>query len=168
MAKSLKRQQRDILHDYIDRVRKRIIFSQNNIKPPLRASGALQASMKVDVTQDGKSSFLSSAGQYLATTFEGVGTRAGQIFPWRQLTQWLRFKGITGVRDRSGRFLPRKSIAYLMALKIWKFGSAVRRGDRKGVPIQRILKEELPKTSAALAEAYAQDFADDVKRKLEQ
>ena len=167
-AKLLKKQ-RVVLFNYIDRVRLSIIESQNNVKPPLRASGKLQASLVVDVNPKSDKAFLSShPDNYLATTYDGVGTPPNQVFPWRQLNQWLRFKGIQGVRDKRGRFLPRNSIAYLMALKIWKFGSAVHRGERAGVPIFTLLKKHLPRTSEEMAVLYAQDFADDVKKKLAQ
>ena len=157
--------QHKILTDYIEQVKLAIIKSQNTLSPPLKASGNLQRSMKVIKGSHSDTAFL-SADNYLSTTFAGVGIKKGTIFPYRQLIQWLRFKNISGVRDERGRFMPRKTIAYLMARKIWLEGSGVSRGTRPGVPINKILKQQLPATGRKLAQAYARDFANDVKKEL--
>ena len=154
-----------ILRKYIERVSKDIKTSQKEVDPALFASGNLQRSMKVHINSDMDSAFLTS-DPYLSTTFQGVGIKKGTIFPLRQVTQWLTYKPIVP-RDEQGRFLPRKSLAYLIARKIWLEGSAVARGDRQGVPIFDILKKNLPDTANDLAQAYARDFANKTKKELE-
>ena len=161
---SLEQIQGKILHDYIEDVKKQIILAQDVAQPALVASGNLQSSMKVTVGVHSDRAFL-TADNYLATTFQGVGTRAGQVFPYRQLQQWVKFK--PRFRDPQGRFLSDKRAAYLVASKIWREGSAVRRGARQGVPINKILRANLPPTGRKLAQAYARDYANDVKKKLE-
>ena len=158
--------QSDILAEYIQNVIDAIKLAQDNAIPyQLKASGNLQESMKVVKGQHSDRAFL-SADNYLSTTFQGVGVKKNKIFPLRQITQWLTYKPIVP-RDEQGRFLPRKSLAYLIARKIWLEGSAVARGDRQGVPINKILKAELPPTGRKLAQAYARDFANKTKKELE-
>lgn len=167
MAKSLEQLQREALEEYINDVRLDIIKEQNAAQPfPFRASGNLQAKMKVQYSTASDTAYLDSPS-YLPTTFQGNGVKPKKIFPFNQLIQWLRFKNIQGVRDERGRFLPRKSIAYLMARKIWMQGNALYRGERQGVPINKVLRRNLPDTAQKLAKAYAQEFIRQTKKEID-
>ena len=167
MAESIEQIQQKILKDYIQEVINAIKLAQDTASPwALKASGQLQTSMKVLESPLSDKAFL-SASSYLSTTFEGVGIRKG-IFPFRQIKNWLKIKGITVARDRTtGEFLSQERLAGAIASKIFLEGSAVRRKDRQGVPINKILRAKLPTTGRRLALAYAQDFANDVKQELE-
>ena len=166
MPHSIEHIQAQILFDYVEVIRQEIITAQNNASPPLRASGRLQTSLKVSVGVHSDRAFLSSEGNYLETTYDQVGIPAGQVFPFRQLLEsWIPFK--PRFRNADGTFMSAKSAAYVVARKIWLFGSAVHRKTRRGIPIFAILRSNLPKTARRLAQAYARDFAADVKRRLE-
>ena len=157
---ALEQETNKILKDYLERVKLDIIKSQNQLG--LKASGFSAAHLKFNKSQKKGQAFLVSP-VYLPLTFDGVGVKPFKIFPWRQLTQWLRFKPIGGVRDSRGRFIPRKSLAYLMASKIWQKGTAIFRG-KKGIPIKEILEKNLPETGREIAEAYARDLITDIRK----
>ena len=151
--------------EYLDNVKQAIITAQDSAKPyPFRYTGF---SKGMTVKAKGGKAFLSGAN-YLPTNFYGIKPK--KIFPWKQITQWLTKGGLINfpVRDAKGRFIPRKSLAYLIASKIWQKGSAVHRGERPGIPIKKILQVNLVETGNKMAEAYAKSFTDDLKKTFNQ
>ena len=42
--------------------------------------------------------------------------------PAKAFSQWVIRKGLKGVRDKEGKFIPRKSMQYLLARSIFKYG----------------------------------------------
>jgi len=153
-----------ILIDYLESVQKEIEIAKTNAQPwPLVASGKSASLTKVVKGTHSGQAYLQAPG-YLFTLFEGVGIRPRKIFPWEQITQWLRFKPIAGVRDDQGRFLPRRELAYLIAEKIWRLGSGVFRKTRTGIPIEQILRDNLPKTGRKLAKAYQQEMLEEIRK----
>ena len=152
-----------ILKEYLEAVKAEIEIAKTNAQPwPLVASGKSAALTKVVKGTHSGQAFLQAPG-YLFTLFEGVGIRPRKIFPWEQITQWLRFKPIAGVRDDQGRFLPRRELAYLIAEKIWRLGSGVFRGTRQGIPIEKILNDNLPTTGRKLAKAYQRELLTQIR-----
>jgi hypothetical protein len=149
-----------ILEDYLNTVKKEIFISQENLQ--ITASGFSERNTKVSKGSHSNQAFLSSPA-YLTTNFDGVGIRAGKIFPLRQMSQWLIHKNLPGVRGEDGRFLSRKQQQYLIARKIWTQGTDIYNGA-PGIPINMILKANLPKTGRKLAQAYAREMAASIKR----
>ena len=50
----------------------------------------------------------------------GSGKGKGKIVP--AIDRWVITRGIPGIRDSKGRFIPRKSLVFLIARKIFRFG----------------------------------------------
>lgn len=156
-------QTREIITDYLETVNIAIERAKQDSSPwPLIASGKSKNETKI-VKGSKPGQILYLAPGYLFTLFEGVGIGKNKIFPWAQITQWLRFKPISGVRDERGRFLPRRELAFLIAEKIWRLGSGVFRGTRTGVPIEKILEDNLPETGTKIAKAYQQEMLKQIR-----
>ena len=149
-----------VLEDYLNVVKKQIFISQRNLQ--ITASGFSEQTTKVVKGTHSNQAFLTSPG-YLFTNFDGVGVKRGKIFPMRQMNKWLIDKNLPGVRDSKGRFLTRKQSAFLIARKIWQQGTDIALGA-PGIPINKILKANLPPTGRKLALAYAREMAAQVKR----
>lgn len=151
-----------ILRQYIDDVRKAIIQSQ--VALGITGSTYSARAMKVQSAPLSGSAFL-AAPSYLPTNFNGVGRRPSDKFPpkWAILN-WMRTKPGFIPRDKQGRFVSYESAAYLIARKIAQDGTDIYTGKKKGVPIIPILKKLLPPAGRKLAQAYARDYANDVKK----
>jgi len=149
-----------VLEDYLNKVKADIFLSQHNLQ--ITASGFSERTTKVVKGSHSGQAFLTSP-RYLFTNFDGVGVKKGKIFPLKQMSQWLVHKNLPGIRDERGRFLSRKQQQYLIARKIWLQGTDIANGAQ-GIPINKILKVNLPPTGRKLAQAYAREMAAQIKR----
>tara|TARA_R100001244_G_C5163917_1_gene131260 strand:+ start:1145 stop:1690 length:546 start_codon:yes stop_codon:yes gene_type:complete len=83
------------------------------------------------------------------------GTLRGAINKW--VTQKKELKNI---RDKQGRFIPRKSLQFLIVRSIWTTGLKTTLFFTK--PLKRITK----KNDKKIMEAFIKDFAQDLKRSI--
>ena len=143
------------LIDYLDAVKLDIFFEQDQLD--IVASGFSSSNTKVLRGSHSNQAFLRGP-DYLFTNFEGVGRRSGTFPPEQAIRNWIRAKGLSP-RDEQGRFLTVDQTAFLIARKIGQQGTDIRTGKRKGIPIDAILKRNLPPTGRKLAQAYARDFS---------
>jgi hypothetical protein len=85
------------------------------------ASGKLLRSLKFDVAEAVQGIQISfQASEYAYWVDQGRKPNRRPP-PTSVIEDWIKIKGIQG-RDKQGRFIKRKSLAYLMARKIGKFG----------------------------------------------
>jgi len=154
-------EQQAILEEYLNNVGIDIIVAQEQLG--IRTTGFSANSVKVLKGTHSGQAFLSSQ-LYLNTNFDKVGRKPGGRPPQQDIADWVRNKGIQ-LRDRkTGRFLAVEQTAFLIARKIGKLGTDIYTGKRKGIDIKGILKENLPPTGRKLAQAYAREYAQQIKR----
>lgn len=91
-------------------------------------------------------------------TWVDEGRRPGKMPPLRAIDRWVRQKkGISGIRDEKGRFIPRKTQVYLFAKSIGQYGY----GGTNFV--NKAINSVIDQIAEDLGEAAAQYAADLIK-----
>lgn len=151
-----------VLNDYLETVKQEIFLSQNQLG--ITASGFSENNTRITSGLSGRA-FL-SAPRYLTTNFDRVGRRAGGFAPIQPIKDWIAVKGIQLRDQKTGRFMSRDQGAFLIARKIGQQGTDIYSGKRPGIPIKRILKEQLPTAGRQLAKAYANEMINEVNKAI--
>lgn len=103
-------------------------------------TGALAKSLRAEARKDGEAIVLEFFGNdYSEFVRQGVqgsvssakapnspfrfGTKTGEKGGLRRgIDRWVITKGVGNIRDKKGRFIPRKSLVFLISIKIYRFG----------------------------------------------
>ena len=161
----------DELINYLNRVKVRIIDEQS--AAGLRLTGFSANSIQVQRSRSIKSGrFVAGAAlgstAYLVTNFKGIGVKAGVFPPFGKgssLEKWVRQRGIT-TTDKDGRIQTAAQTSFLVALSIFKRGTAIRRRSRRGIDYQAILKDELPPTLDEITQDVTADIIGDFNKAI--
>ena len=146
----------------------------NLTKKRINASKGLYNSLKYEVRQDKNSIFIDFyANEYGDFIDKGVkgskstyaesrnspykysGTK--KMIPTKALDQWVIKRKLKGIRDDKGRFIPRKTLKYIIAKSIYQKGIKATLFFTK--PFERAY-ENLPED---LMEAFAKDINENLK-----
>lgn len=94
-------------------------------------------------------------------TWVDEGRRPGKMPPLAAIDKWsVTKKGLSGIRDEQGRFIPRKTLNYLRARSIGKYGF-------KGTDfLNKAINNFIGQVENDLGEAAAQYVADIIKDQL--
>ena len=143
-------------------------------------TGALYDSMPVKVGENQHAYYVNITPQvdYWEFVDKGVQGASRNIFPRQSespfkygsgkggrglrgaIDKWVIQKGIGGTRDAQGRFLPRKSLVYLISNAIWH------RGLKPTFFISDTLKRLKPKAMQWIAQALGEDIANAIRESL--
>lgn len=86
------------------------------------------------------------------------GRRPGRMPPLRVIDRWSIAKGLSGLRDEKGRFIPRKTLNYLRARSIGEYGYY--KTDFVQKAINSVLNDVTEKLGEGAAQ-YVRELLDD-------
>lgn len=91
--------------------------------------------------------------------FADEGRKPGRQPPISVIENWIKVKNIKG-RDKKGRFIKRKSLAFAIARSIGKVGSPAKKGVRVPAPnvVDKSTKIVLDRYKKQLTEASIEEF----------
>ena len=125
----------ELVEAVLNKFAKRVIqqAKQNLTKKKKNASKELYNSLDYDLSV-GPNSFsltfeMEDYGEYQDKGVSGVNRKyntpykyTNKMPPPKAFAQWVVRKGLQGIRDKQGRFIPRKSLQYLIARSVYNNG----------------------------------------------
>lgn len=161
----------DILRNYLERVKRRIIDEQSGLG--IKLTGFSARSLMVERTRSSKSGRFEagatlSSVNYLVTNFDGVGVGPGVFPPFGKesaLFEWVKKRGIIAT-TKEGRILTQAQTTFLVARSIYLRGTDINRGAVPGIDFEQITADELPDTAQDLALLYGSEILEDFNKAI--
>jgi len=162
---------------YLTSFAKRVVAEAKKGVAPAKATGALEASIKYEITETkqgytvefksldyGKFIDQGVSGKEKRRYYKDIqGKRRQSPFRYKNLKpptgpidKWVVVKGIKAARNKKGRFIKRKSLVYAITVNIYKYGI-------KGLSFYSTpLREELKDFKQNYAVSFKKDFINTV------
>lgn len=161
----------DILRNYLERVKRRIIDEQSGLG--IKLTGESARSLMVERTRSTKTGRFEagatlSSVNYLVTNFDGVGVNPGVFPPFgkdSELFKWVQKRGIIAT-TKEGRILTQAQTTFLVARSIYQRGTNINRGAVPGIDFKQITADEMAQTSEELALNFGAEIIEDFNKAI--
>ena len=104
----------------------------------LRASGFFANNIQVK----GRELIIPKYGEYISDNASPKGVKKAPRLGSGIIQEWARQKGVQ-FRREDGTFMSRDSTAFLISRKIWRDGTDIRQGKRKGIDYEAAVTKAL-------------------------